>query len=180
MVKISNQETAVLGLLFEHHHYAYRIEEIMGKRGMDAWVDIDYSNINNILKELESKKLVKSSCSEDDQSKTIYHITNEGKSLFKKSISSILSKKEKLISSFDLGLANMFALSEDELIPSLENYLKSLDENIRSLEYAVEFQEKNNIPINFIAIFKRSISILRAEKIWLIDFIAKIQSRDVN
>nr|WP_243687490.1 hypothetical protein [Methanobacterium formicicum] len=36
MTEISNQETAVLGLLYEHHHYAYRIREIMEKKG--EWI----------------------------------------------------------------------------------------------------------------------------------------------
>lgn len=42
MIKISNQEAAVLGILYEHHHYAPRIEEIMVKRGMGEWADIKF------------------------------------------------------------------------------------------------------------------------------------------
>ena len=59
MREISNQETAVLGLLYEYHHYAYRIREIMEKRGMDNWADVDYSTLPPILKSLEKEGLIR-------------------------------------------------------------------------------------------------------------------------
>jgi len=60
MTDLSHQEAAVLGILYEHHHYAYRIQEIMEKRGMDNWADIEFSSIHNILEQLETIKLVQS------------------------------------------------------------------------------------------------------------------------
>jgi len=78
----------------------------------------------------------------------------------------------KLISPFDLGLANMYVLSHDEIINNLNIYLKSLEDRLQSLEYAVKIQKENNIPMNFIAIYSRSIQLLKAEKKWLKDFMA--------
>lgn len=172
MTKISSQETAILGLLHEHHHYAPRIQEIMAKRGMDKWTDMEFSSIDSILKELEKKKLVESRIQEGTgkSSGEVYYITEKGRSIFKKEIKSLLSQKGKITYPFDLGLANINVLDHDEIIQSLELYLNSIEERIQSLEYSIKIQEENNIPYNFIAIYSRSVLILKAEKMWVKEF----------
>ena len=173
MTKISNQENAVLGLLYEHHHYCHRISEIMAKRGMDKWADIEFSSINNILKKLEEKKLVEVKVRDEEgpSQGMVYYITDQGRSVFKKEIKSILSRKGNIIYPFDLGLANINVLDDDEVIKSLKLYLNSLDKRIQSLEYAIGVQKENDIPYNFISIYSRSIHLLKAEKVWVKEFI---------
>ena len=173
MTKISNKEAAVLGLLYEHHHYAHRINEIMAKRGMDKWTDTEFLSIHNILKKLEEKKLVEIRIREagEKSSGMVYYITDEGRSVFKKEIKSILSRKGNIIYPFDLGLANINVLDDYEVIQSLELYLESVEERIQSLEYAIKVQKENNIPYNFIAIYSRSVHLLKAEKVWVTEFI---------
>ncbi|AIS31348.1 PadR family transcriptional regulator [Methanobacterium formicicum] len=177
MREISNQETAVLGLLYEYHHYAYRIREIMEKRGMDNWADVDYSTLPPILKSLEKEGLIRHQYRNEGIKgpEKVYHITEKGKSLFKRQIKSILSEKGSIIYSFDLGLANMTSLNQEEIIQSLKIYLKSIEERIHVLSYSIKIQEENNVPYNFIAIYSRNLSILKAEKEWLIEFMDKIQ-----
>jgi DNA-binding PadR family transcriptional regulator len=172
MVNISDEDVAVLGLLHEHHHYAFRIQEIMEKRGMDKWANIDISSVNSILEKLESNNLIQSKLP-DNNGKTsdkVYYITNEGKIALKKKIKAIIAGEIKLIYPFDLGLANMHVLSNDEIIKNLNIYLESIEDRLQSLEYAVMIQTENNIPTNFIAIYSRSIELLKAEKKWLKDF----------
>lgn len=177
MREISNQETAVLGLLYEHHHYAHRIREIMEKRGMDNWADVDYSTLPPILKSLEKEGLIRHQYRNEGIKgpEKVYHITEKGKSLFKRQIKSILSEKGSIIYSFDLGLANMTSLNQEEIIQSLKIYLKSIEERIHVLSYSVKIQEENNVPYNFIAIYSRNLSILKAEKEWVIEFMDKIR-----
>ncbi len=182
MTEISNQETAVLGLLYEHHHYAHRIREIMEKRGMDNWADVDYSALLPILKSLEKEGLIRYQYKNEEEKgpEKVYRITEKGISTFKKQIESILSKKEKTIYFFDLGLANMTSLNQEEIIQSLKLYLKSIEELIHVLSYFLKIQEENNVPYNFIAIYSRNLSILKAEKEWVIEFINKIQANGDN
>ena len=59
MYVISNMEAAILGLLYEHHHYAHRLEEIIEKRSMRSWADLESSSID-VLKRLEENDLIKS------------------------------------------------------------------------------------------------------------------------
>jgi len=178
MNEISNPEAAVLGVLYEHHHYAHRIPEIMAKRGMNKWADIEFSSIPLILKELEEKKLVQTRIqnSEPEPSEKVYYITDEGIIILKKRIQSFLSGESRIIHPFDLGLANMHVLSSEEIMESLELYLKSIEERIQLLECSIQFQEKNKIPDNFIAIYTRSVSTMKAEKKWIEEFMKKIKN----
>lgn len=72
-------ETDILGLLYEHPHYAYRPEEIIERRNMHNWDDLEYSPINDVLKTLEDKNLVRKTIKEvyDKSSRKIYSITEK-------------------------------------------------------------------------------------------------------
>ncbi len=180
MIELCNEEAAVLGLLYEHHHYAHRIKEIMEKRGMGKWADVEYSSIDDILNKMEKNSLVKCKIRnlENKPSGPIYYITDEGRSLLKAKIKWIFEGRSKVVYPFDLGLANLNILNHDEIIQSLEIYLKSIEERIHSLEHAIKVQEENNIPYNFIAIYSRSVPLLKAEKKWIEEFMEQINKRE--
>jgi len=181
MIRLSNVETAVLGLLYEHHHYAYRLEEIIEKRRMRDWADLEFSSICSVLKGLEGKKLVKSEMGEVEGklSRKVYSITDEGRAVFLEKIKELISKKGNIIYPFDLGIANMNFLSHNEKIQSLELYLKSLEERIGFMDNSIRVQKENNVPYNFIAIFSRSNALLKAERDWVIEFIEKLEDNGI-
>lgn len=178
MIRISSIELAVLGLLYEHHHYAYRLEEIMEKRKMNIWADIEFSSIDNTLKMLEENNLVESRMMEEEDEpsrKKVFHITEEGKFVLKENVKKLLSKKGKIIYPINMGFANMNLLSHEELIQSLKLYSKSLEEHIVFLDNSIKVQEENNVPYDFIAVFSHSSALLKAEKKWIEEFILKIR-----
>jgi DNA-binding PadR family transcriptional regulator len=179
MSKISNTEIAVLGILYEHHHYPNRLEEIMEKRGMSSWAELEYSSIDELLNILEEKKLVKSLIREEDLEDGIklYEITQNGTNVLKNEVTGLLSQRHKIKSPMDLGLANMNILSHDELIQSLNSYLISLDKQIKFIDESIKVQEENKVPANFIAILSRSIALLNAEKLWLEEFLEKSRNK---
>ncbi|MDO9044483.1 MAG: PadR family transcriptional regulator, partial [Methanobacteriaceae archaeon] len=109
MSRISDIEAAILGLLYEHHHYAYRLEQIIKKRGMRNWADIGFSSIYYVLKRLEEKELVESKMrtAEGKPSRKVYTITEEGQQAMQEKVQEILSENKKQIYSFDLGMANI-------------------------------------------------------------------------
>lgn len=121
--KISQQDVAVLGLLLEHHHYPYRIQEIMEKRGMESWADVHYSSIQVTLKKLENNGLIKKEVRKNDvdnlkaaePAQDVYSITDKGKTVLINEIKSMLSTKDKIFYPFNLGLANIMFLSDDEV-----------------------------------------------------------------
>ena len=175
MYVISNMEAAILGLLYEHHHYAHRLEEIIEKRSMRSWADLESSSID-VLKRLEENDLIKSEIREvgDKQHEEVYSVTDEGKAVFLEKIRELLSEKSRVVYPFDLAIANMNFLSREIQISSLESYLESLEERIEFIDNSITIQEENNVPYNFIAIFSRSNALLKAERDWVKEFIKKL------
>lgn len=177
MPKISITQTAILGLLYEHHHYANRLEEIMDKRSMRNWADIEYSSIEDVLNQLEKKGFIDTELrkKEGKPIRKIYSITSKGQIVFKDKIMELMSNREQITYSFDLALANMHLLDHEEIIQSLNVYLNSLDERIKFMDGMIKFQEENEIPYNFIAISSRSSALLKAERKWIQEYMKKIQ-----
>ncbi|MGB9979071.1 PadR family transcriptional regulator [Methanobacterium sp.] len=175
MVRISNMDAAILGLLYEHHHYAYGLEEIIEKRAMRNWVDLE-SSVIDVLKKFEENDLVKSEIREvgDKRLEKVYSITDEGKVVFLKKIKGLLSEKSRVIYPFDLAIANMNFLSPKIQISSLESYLESLEERIEFIDDSIRIQKENNVPYNFIAILSRSSALLKAERDWVNEFIKEL------
>lgn len=56
MIKISNKEMALLGLLSEKPKHAYEIENDIKERDMRYWTEISKSSIYKLLNKLEKKK----------------------------------------------------------------------------------------------------------------------------
>ncbi len=181
MSDISNTETAILGLLYEHHHFASRLEEIIEKRAMRNWTDLNYTSIIEVLNELEKNNLIESEIRELEgkTSENVYSITDKGKKVFLEKIKELMSKKSKYIYPFDLAIANMNFLSKKEIIESLNTYLKSIDERIKFIDNSIRIQKEDNIPYNFIAILCRDNALLKAEKDWIEEFIHEIQNNRI-
>lgn len=97
MYVISNMEAAILGLLYEHHHYVHRIEEIIEKRSMRSWADLESSSID-VLKRLEENDLIKSEIREvgDEHPEKVYFITDEVNWSFWKKLGGFYRKKVEL------------------------------------------------------------------------------------
>jgi DNA-binding PadR family transcriptional regulator len=173
MVRLSDLEATILGLLYEHHHYAYRLEQIIKKREMRNWAEIGFSSIYYVLKRLEEKKLVESKLRkvEGKPSRKVYTISPEGKLAMEQKVKEILSENQKHFSSFDLAMANIQILRSDEAVQCLKLYLISTDERIKFLEKSMRIQESNNSPPNVIALFTRPLALLKAEKKWVQDLI---------
>lgn len=180
MSRISDIEAAILGLLYEHHHYAYRLEHIIKKRGMRNWADIGFSSIYYVLKRLEEKKLVESKLrtTKGKPSRKVYYITEKGQQAMQGKIQEILSENKKQIYSFDLGMANIEILGPEKAINCLNNYLKSTDERMEFLEKSIAMHESINSPYNVIALFSRPLALLKAEKTWVENFIQKIKENN--
>ena len=85
---INEREAAILGLLCESPLYGYTIEKIIEERGMRHWTDIGFSSIYYVLKRLESKMLITSSCEQqaDRPSRKPYTTTDAGLCMMKRTV----------------------------------------------------------------------------------------------
>lgn len=179
MSKISNIEAAILGLLYENPNHAYGLDKIIKERGMRNWTEIGFSSIYYVFKRLEEKELVKNELEEvKGKSRKVYTITDDGKLAIHEKVSELLSENKKLISPFDLGIANINALKPEDTINNLENYLKSTNERIKFLQKSVKMHEELNSPYNVVALFSRPLELLKAEENWVRNFIEKIKEEE--
>jgi len=177
MTKITNRETAILGLLAEKSRYGYEIEKIIEERGYRAWTDIGFSSIYYILNRLEDKGLIESKMVdvEGKPSRRVYSITEDGISVLQEKVKLLLSEPVKLISPLDLGIAHIPILKPEVVVECLKNYIHSLDESIDFVEKMHYQHEENNSPYFVTALFSRPLGHLRTERLWLELFVKLIE-----
>lgn len=181
MSRISDIEAAILGLLCESPQYGYHLEKIVEERGMRNWTEIGFSSIYYVLKRLEKKNYISGEIkpTKGKPSRKIYTITSEGEEAMQEKVKVTLSENQKLISPFDLGIANIKVISPEEAMESLEMYLESLKERMDFLEKSVKMHQELKSPYFVIALFDRPLKQLKCEKEWVLDFI-EIMKREEN
>ncbi len=174
---INEREAAVLGLLCESPLYGYTIEKIIEERGMRHWTDIGFSSIYYVLKRLESKKLITSSCEqqEDKPSRKVYTITAAGLDMMKRTVRSFLSLNTRNRSPFDLGIAHLTLIPEQETVACLRERLTGLDKVIEHVRQIREQKVQEKRPFFVLALFDRTLAHLETEKKWVLKFIGEVE-----
>jgi DNA-binding PadR family transcriptional regulator len=180
MVRISDLEVAILGLIYEKPQYGYQLEKTIEGWGMRNWTQIGFSSIYYVLKKLEKKELVTSKLEkvEGKPSRKVFTITDLGRKTMKENLIDLLSWNKKIISPFDLGIAYLNYLKPEEVIDCLENYMKSTEGRIRFLESSVKVQKELKAPYYVVALFSRPLDNLKTEIKWVEEFIEKIKKEE--
>jgi DNA-binding PadR family transcriptional regulator len=163
---ISDIEAAILGLLCERPQYGYDLDRTINDRGMRNWTRIGFSSIYYVLKRLERSSLIRSGLEavEGKPSRRNYTITEKGRMAMREKVASALSGSPKLISSFDLGLANITLLSRDEAAECLHKHIASLDERARFLENGIAESMGRGDPYRITMLFELPLVQLEAER----------------
>ena len=174
---MNEREAAVLGLLCEEPLYGYTIEKIIDERGMRYWTDIGFSSIYYVLKRLESRGLIASSCEQQENkpSRKVYTITTDGRKMMNGKIRSLLAGPRRVPSPFDLGIGYNFLLPHEETVACLRERVSSLDRSIRLLKKRKKTHQENNRPYFVIALFDRALVHMAAEKDWVETFIREVE-----
>jgi DNA-binding PadR family transcriptional regulator len=175
--EINEREAAVLGLLSEDPLYGYTIEKKIGERGMRRWTDIGFSSIYYVLKRLERRNLITSSCEqqEDKPARKIYTITEEGREIMQEKVRQLLSRSRRIASPFDLGIANLWLLPPHEVVACLQERTCELDnalDHVRSLRGQ---HEVDNKPYFVLALTDRAAAHIAIEKQWVEGFIEEVK-----
>jgi DNA-binding PadR family transcriptional regulator len=174
---INEREAAVLGLLYEKPLYGYTIEKIIEERGMRHWTDIGFSSIYYVLKRLENRHFIESSCQpqDDKPSRKVYTITDTGHHILKEKIRSLLSQSKRIASPFDLGLAHLHLLSDEEAVACLKDRVVILQNAIDRVRSHQDYHLQNKRPYNTIALSDHALAHLRTEKKWVETFIEEVK-----
>ncbi len=180
MVRISDLEVAILGLIYEDPKYGYQLEKTIEGWGMRNWTQIGFSSIYYVLKKLDKKGLVSSKLEkvEGKPSRKVFTITELGRKITKEKVSDLLSWNKKIISPFDLGVAYLNYLEPQEVVDCLENYKKSAHGRIKFLESSIKVQKELNSPYYVVALFSRPLANLKTEIEWIEEFIKEIKEEE--
>ncbi len=182
MHRISNIETAVLGLVCEKPRYGYELEKIIEEREMRNWTEIGFSSIYYVLKRLEKYGYIKSKFEgvPGKPARKVYSITNKGNKVMLETVKDFLSTTVKPHIPFELGMAYMKFLPPQDVLACLNSYLKSLDDRLNHLQDKLSFTQQSKAPFHVIALFTRPIALVKAERIWVKVFIRDYQEYNKN
>ena len=163
---ISDIEAAILGLLCEKSQYGYDLDRTIDERGMRNWTQIGFSSIYYVLKRLERSDFISSGLEAvpGKPSRRNYTITELGKEAMREKIACVLSSCPKLISPFDMGLANINMLTQQEAIRCLHDHVKSLDDRARFLERGIAESMGRGDPYRVTLLFELPLVQLEAER----------------
>lgn len=177
---INEREAAILGLLFEKPLYGYTIEKIIEKRGMRHWTDIGFSSIYYVLKRLESRNFIESSCQpqDDKPSRKVYTITDNGRHILKDKIQSLLSQNKRIASPFDLGLAHLHLLSQKEAVACLKDRVIALQHAIEMVKSHQDHHIQHKRPYHIFALSDHALAHLYTEKRWVETFIEEVEQHE--
>ena len=173
---ISEREAAVLGLLCERPLYGYTIGKIIEERGMRYWTAIGFSSIYYVLKRLERRNLITSTCEQQETgpSRRIYTITPAGRRDMERAVRVFLSTYSRNTSAFDLGITNLNLLTPEDAVACLKKRLGLIDRVISTVISRREEKCREGRPYYVIALFDRALAQVQVERDWVTGFIRVI------
>lgn len=177
MEELSNAEATLLGLLSEGPMYPDQIEQEVQYRDMGFWTELSISCINSLLIKLESRGLLLGSKSTRDESrfKTLYSISETGKTELIKKIEKILGNVEHIRWQIDIGTYNCNLLQQSKIQETLFMYRTKLKEKIDGYKDLLKFLQGSKCPDYRLAIASRPIFLLEAELKWIDSFLEQFK-----
>ncbi|MBZ0292352.1 MAG: PadR family transcriptional regulator [Anaerolineae bacterium] len=172
---MTESELTILSLVAEKPCHGYEIQQIIDERGLREWLAIGFSSIYYILNKLEQQGLLTSELDINGPgpARKIYQITDAGRGLLQTAIQERLSQLRSFGSGFELGLANLNAMSPRQVYQALVQHRASLVQRLESLQkaWARHQQDDNPLQDHTRALYTYSLSIAQAELTWLMDFL---------
>lgn len=130
----------VLSILGGGAEYGYEVNNIIEQFGYREWVDLRFSSVYKALSELEKRGLVTGTKKDATvkTSKKTYKLTRKGKILLKNQIKMCLTDPPREKTLFDLGVASMGLLRQDEVLEALYEHRSNLERGLEFLESNVQ------------------------------------------
>ncbi|MFC1960463.1 PadR family transcriptional regulator [Chloroflexota bacterium] len=171
---MTNAELAILSLVAEQPRHGYEIEQVIEARGMRDWTAVGFSSIYYLLKKLEKADLITAEIAKSTRGlgRKVYHITPAGRAACKEAVQEALSTPQPCYSPFQLGLANLPTLTQEEVLAALHTYHTTLQEQLDQLTTKQEAQQP--LPYFVDAMFDLSLAQIKTEADWVAGFIQQI------
>ncbi len=170
----------LLGLLMDKPMHGYEINQLIRSAEMDAWLNVSMPSIYYSLNKLREKDLIAETRrrGEGSPTKSVYHLTDEGRARFFAAMEESLASDEKMYFEYDLGVFLMNKLPRERVIPLLEQRRAFLDDWHTSLQERIACMGgDSSYPLRQ-AILNHLASHINMESRWLEGLIRQIQGEE--
>jgi DNA-binding PadR family transcriptional regulator len=167
-ISLTNSELAILGLLSEAPKYGYQLEQEIEERGFRQWADIAFSSIYNALGKMERTGLLESKLQSSGKhlSRRVYNLTDSGVKALHDGVIHRLTEPRPRSGDYDLALANLPALTDQECLAALESYRKRLIDRLD--------EQHDTLPPHGIILFDHSLIHMQCELDWVVRLISRL------
>jgi DNA-binding PadR family transcriptional regulator len=177
---MTNAEIAILSLIAEQPRHGYDIEQVIEARGLREWTEIGFSSIYYLLNKLEKESLIESHLQLAEgkgPARKVYSITQLGRQTQFEGTIAVLSKPQRLSSSFLVGLSNYPIVPREQMIQALKSYATQLEERLNHMLQRAG--EQHPLPPFVEAMFDYSQTLAKAELNWIRNFIGEVEAGNV-
>jgi DNA-binding PadR family transcriptional regulator len=173
--EMSNAELAILGLVAQGPKYGYQLEEDIVQYGMREWTEIGFSSIYYVLNKMESAGWLSSEMHNEGErpARKVYRLTGPGWRALHDAVLQRLAGPRPRSGDFDLALANLPALTADEITAALQNYQNTLAVRLAQVMAKREQDARQDMPPHVRALFGHSTHALQAELAWVEEYLLK-------
>lgn len=178
MLKLSNAEVALLGLLSEQPMYPYQIELEVKYRDMRFWTDLSMSSIYKLLRKLEKEEMVtrQNQVSSGNRLQKLYSLSKKGISALQDELLEITRTPEHMRWQIDLGMYNSNLLSKEQVREALNENRNELLKKIKCYQELLAFLTESKCGDHRYALAKRPVFLFEAEIRWIDSYLSEMEN----
>ena len=170
---------AVLGCLVERPMHPYEISTTLRSRGKERSIKLNYGSLYSVVESLQKHGLITAVETRREgrrPERTVYAVTEAGRTEFEDWLSELLSTPTNEPSSLEAALSLAAALPPDEVARLLEERSVRLELERKGVQGAIEVSREHGIPDLFLVEALFSASMLDAELDFVRHLAANIRS----
>lgn len=178
--RLTDAELAILSLLAEQPMHGYQIEQVIEARGIREWVEMGFSSIYYLLGKLKKSGLLESRMEKAEgkgPARQVFSLTGSGREAWRAAALDAIAHPSRGFSNFQLGLSNIRALEQAQVLSALIEYQHDLSGNRDRIQTKVDSYGPG-IPFEAALLFDLSLRQITCELDWVERLIEKYQSED--
>jgi DNA-binding PadR family transcriptional regulator len=167
----------LLGLLLDRPMHGYELYQQIQAEGIDDWFNVSAAGVYYSLGKMRDQGQVSESRIGGGRSsrKSVYRITEQGRSEFFDAMEGQLSSQEKCFLEYDLAIFLLNKIPRERAIAPMEEHQTYLVEQARQIQSSIAAQQDNGRSPNKLAILDHRFRFLEMELNWLADVIQGIR-----
>ena len=174
----------VLALLIEAPMHAYRMHDLIKKRGKDTVVNVAQRNsVYQTIERLERSGLIRlqgTSRAEGRPERAVYEITDEGSAALRTWLRHMIASPAREFPEFPAALSFIMVLAPKDALEQLEARAKALERNLAQRQVVTKEATARGLPRLFLLEDEYKDTVLRGELKWVRSLIGDLRSKKIT